>query len=108
MRHTFAIWNLVIGVHPERLVALMGHGSKQMVYEVYGRYMEGVERDADAIREYFGLKNKGLDSGDSWRDSSRNRGHPMDLSPEDQGGFSGAGNGIRTRDFDLGKVALYH
>jgi hypothetical protein len=23
-------------------------------------------------------------------------------------GFNGAGNGIRTRDFDLGKVALYH
>ena len=22
--------------------------------------------------------------------------------------FNGAGNGIRTRDFDLGKVALYH
>ena len=22
--------------------------------------------------------------------------------------FYGAGNGIRTRDFDLGKVALYH
>ena len=22
--------------------------------------------------------------------------------------FLGAGNGIRTRDFDLGKVALYH
>jgi hypothetical protein len=22
--------------------------------------------------------------------------------------ISGAGNGIRTRDFDLGKVALYH
>jgi hypothetical protein len=22
--------------------------------------------------------------------------------------FSGAGNGIRTRDFNLGKVALYH
>ena len=25
-----------------------------------------------------------------------------------RGGKSGAGNGIRTRDFDLGKVALYH
>ena len=25
-----------------------------------------------------------------------------------QEGKSGAGNGIRTRDFDLGKVALYH
>ena len=24
------------------------------------------------------------------------------------GGDDGAGNGIRTRDFDLGKVALYH
>ncbi len=23
-------------------------------------------------------------------------------------GFLGAGNGIRTRDFNLGKVALYH
>jgi len=23
-------------------------------------------------------------------------------------GRNGAGNGIRTRDFDLGKVALYH
>ena len=23
-------------------------------------------------------------------------------------GWDGAGNGIRTRDFDLGKVALYH
>ena len=25
-----------------------------------------------------------------------------------EGGKVGAGNGIRTRDFDLGKVALYH
>ena len=25
-----------------------------------------------------------------------------------RGGEAGAGNGIRTRDFDLGKVALYH
>ena len=25
-----------------------------------------------------------------------------------EGGKDGAGNGIRTRDFDLGKVALYH
>ena len=27
---------------------------------------------------------------------------------EDAGKRDGAGNGIRTRDFDLGKVALYH
>lgn len=54
MRHTFAIWRLVTGTHPERMVKLMGHGSKQMVYEVYGRYTEGLETDADAIREYLG------------------------------------------------------
>ncbi len=28
--------------------------------------------------------------------------------PEQRGKENGAGNGIRTRDFDLGKVALYH
>jgi len=27
---------------------------------------------------------------------------------EERRGEVGAGNGIRTRDFDLGKVALYH
>jgi integrase len=54
MRHTFACWSLVVGIHPSRLVALMGHGSKQMVYEVYGRYTEGLETDAEAIRTYLG------------------------------------------------------
>jgi hypothetical protein len=28
--------------------------------------------------------------------------------PASASGVVGAGNGIRTRDFDLGKVALYH
>jgi len=54
MRHTFALWSLVVGVHPSRVVALMGHGSKQMVYDVYGRYTEGIEEDAEAIRRYLG------------------------------------------------------
>jgi hypothetical protein len=36
---------------------------------------------------------------------------PLDYSLrtlDPYGESSGAGNGIRTRDFDLGKVALYH
>ena len=53
-RHTFAVWSLVVGIHPTRLARLMGHGSKQMVYEVYGDYVEGVEQDAEAIRGYLG------------------------------------------------------
>lgn len=31
-RHSFASWSLILGVNPTRLVSLMGHGSKQMVY----------------------------------------------------------------------------
>ncbi len=35
-RHSFAAWSLIVGINPLRLVKLMGHASKQMVYEVYG------------------------------------------------------------------------
>lgn len=53
-RHSFAAWSLTIGVNPLRLVKLMGHASKQMVYEVYGNYVEGLEEDAEEIYYYFG------------------------------------------------------
>ena len=53
-RHTFAAWALTIGCDPNRLVSLMGHASKQMIYEVYGRYTEGLEKDRQAIQGYFG------------------------------------------------------
>lgn len=55
MRHTFASWAFIVGVHPSRVVALMGHGSKQMVYEVYAPYAEGIEGDIAPIRGYLGL-----------------------------------------------------
>ena len=32
----------------------------------------------------------------------------LDCSEVTRAEVNGAGNGIRTRDFDLGKVALYH
>jgi len=54
MRHSFAAWSLLIGVDPLRLVNLMGHGNKQMVFEVYGNYIEGVEEDYWDILDYFG------------------------------------------------------
>lgn len=61
-RHTFAAWALAIRVDQNRLVGLMGHASKQMVYEVYGQYVEGLEKDRMAILRYFGrdfLKGRG-------------------------------------------------
>jgi integrase len=53
-RHSFAAWSLAIGIDPNRLVSLMGHASKQMIYEVYGRYVEGLEEDAADILDYYG------------------------------------------------------
>lgn len=32
----------------------MGHGSKKMIYEVYGEYAEGLESDFWDILNYFG------------------------------------------------------
>jgi len=60
MRHTFAAWALTLRMDPNRLVSLMGHGSKKMIYEVYGNYVEGLETDAGKILEYFGSDFKGL------------------------------------------------
>ncbi|MHC1698946.1 MAG: tyrosine-type recombinase/integrase [Geobacteraceae bacterium] len=54
LRHTFAAWSLVIGVDKIRLVSLMGHGSKEMVFEVYGNYTKGLEHDREKIMDYFG------------------------------------------------------
>jgi integrase len=32
----------------------MGHAIKQMVYEMYGNYVEGLENDAEEMLDYFG------------------------------------------------------
>ncbi|WP_052263391.1 tyrosine-type recombinase/integrase [Geobacter pickeringii] len=54
-RHTFCAWALTIGMNPMRLYRLMGHSSKQMVYQNYGEYVEGLEDDAEEILNYFGV-----------------------------------------------------
>jgi len=53
-RHTFCPWALTIGLNPMKLVNLMGHSSKQMVYQVYGEYVEDLEDDVENIIRYFG------------------------------------------------------
>jgi integrase len=54
MRHTFAAWSLTLRMDPLKLVRLMGHGSKQMVFDTYGNYVEGLEQDILLILEYLG------------------------------------------------------
>ncbi len=80
LRHTFAARCLTLRMDPNRLVRLMGHGSKQMVYEVYGNYVEGLEQDAEKIKAYFGGEVNGpknnrhpLPCRKEWRKSSESR-----------------------------------
>ena len=51
---------MTLRMDPNRLVNLMGHGSKKMIYEVYGNYVEGLEMDAGKISDYFGKDFIGL------------------------------------------------
>lgn len=54
LRHTFAAWALITGMEPLKLVSLMGHRDKEMVYGTYADYREGLELQKGAIKEYFG------------------------------------------------------
>jgi len=38
----------------------MGHSSRKIVYEVYGNYVDGLEKDAGQISDYFGKDFIGL------------------------------------------------
>lgn len=53
-RHSFAAWSLTLKIDMLRLVSLMGHRDKKMVFEKYGNYVEGLEQDVVKILEYFG------------------------------------------------------
>lgn len=54
IRHTFAAWSMSLGMDINKLERLMGHGSKEMLFEIYGKYVEGLEEDHNAILELFG------------------------------------------------------
>jgi len=42
--------------HPAEVGRLMGHSSRQMVYERYGKFVEGLEGEKEEIRVYLGIE----------------------------------------------------
>ncbi len=54
MRHTFACWALFTGKEPLEVSSLMGHKSKRMVYEIYGKWTPGMKNEKAEIRAFFG------------------------------------------------------
>ena len=53
-RHTLVQWSLLIGVTKTRLVDLVGHSTKKMIDEVYGKYRHGLIEERERILEYLG------------------------------------------------------
>ena len=53
-RHSFVAYGEMMGIKQSRLVALMGHADKSMIDTVYGKYIEGLEKDTTAIKDYYG------------------------------------------------------
>jgi integrase len=47
-------WSLCISLDKNRLVDLTGHASKKMIYETYGKYVKGLEKDKQLVLDYFG------------------------------------------------------
>jgi integrase len=96
LRHTFGSNLASRGVSLQKIAKAMGHASTRTT-ERYARVSE------ESVREIASA----LDSviSDSFSDSSRmvNGGRGSQVSEN-----IGAGNGGRTRDIHLGKVALYH
>ena len=44
----------LMSINKPRIIGLMGHAANKLVDAVYGLYVNGLERDLDAIKEYYG------------------------------------------------------
>jgi len=42
------------GIDKQRIIGLMGHENKELVDRVYGKYVNFLERDRQAVMEYYG------------------------------------------------------
>ena len=104
-RHSLVQWDLVAGVTAVRLVEIMGHRDKQMIFGVYGRYRHGLGKEAgahqlpggrfpqtgDRRRPYRRMRE---DRPGHLRKNLRKLGNKKGI-PKDSLCLSGAGNGIR-------------
>ena len=54
LRHCFVAYCEQMKINKPRITGLMGHVDKSMIDNVYGRYINGIEEDLEAIKDYFG------------------------------------------------------
>ena len=104
LRHTFASLLLTAGAPIAYVSEQLGHSSIELTVKRYGHLTPGANRPF--VNNLPGLKTAPY-AHPGRKHVSTGRVSKVDKSKEIKR-IGGAGNGIRTRDFNLGKVALYH
>ncbi|WP_305043297.1 hypothetical protein [Geoalkalibacter sp.] len=54
LRPCFVAYSELLGVSKQRLIGLMGQANKEMIDRVYGKYVNFLEKDRQAIQDFFG------------------------------------------------------
>jgi integrase len=54
LRHCFVAYCELMGIDKPRIIGLMGHADKDMINRRYGKYVNGLEKDRKAIKEFYG------------------------------------------------------
>src|SRR5262245_9079543 len=98
LRHTFASLLLTAGAPIAYVSEQMGHQNIQLTVKLYGHLQPGANRHW--MNKLPGMtKARRMATSGNWRQKLKKAANMMILR---------AGHKIRTRDFNLGKVALYH
>lgn len=54
LRHCFVAYCELLKIDRPRIIGLMGHADKSMIDRRYGKYVNGIEKDRKAIKEFYG------------------------------------------------------
>lgn len=54
LRHCFVAYCELMGIDKPRIIGLMGHADKDMINRRHGKYVNGLEKDRKAIKEFYG------------------------------------------------------
>ena len=53
-RHSFVAYCEVMKIYKPRIIDIMGHANKSTIDKVYGKYREALEKDEEAMKDYYG------------------------------------------------------
>ena len=109
-RHTFAALQLSRGENPQYLAHQMGHANLEMIIRHYARWTRRPERvgklgaqlEAEFPQEMPEICQKVAEAEEPTH--TRQPSKSLDFTRR----IGGAGDGVRTRDVQLGKLAFYH